>query len=106
MKTITEHQSKINSHVNLSDNKFASGCMNIRIWCNNYTCLKTLTGHDGHIEALLYLANNNTLLSGSFIRLSGYGNVITIIVLKQFMLIINELSVLLNYLRIFCFRFI
>jgi WD40 repeat protein len=40
--------------------------MNIKIWCNNnYTCLKTLTGHDGHIEALLYLANNNILLSGS-----------------------------------------
>jgi WD40 repeat protein len=52
----------------LTDNKFASGCTCIRIWCNiNYTYLKTLlTGHSEYIYALLYLTNNNTLLSGSF----------------------------------------
>jgi WD40 repeat protein len=66
MKTITEHQSKVNSLANLSDNKFVSGCTCITIWCNiNYICLRTLTGHGGYIYALLYLANNNTLLSGS-----------------------------------------
>jgi WD40 repeat protein len=65
MKTIIEHQSQVYSLVNLSDNKFASGGTSIRIWCNiNYTCLKTLTGHGGDVDALLYLANNNTLLSG------------------------------------------
>jgi WD40 repeat protein len=67
MKTITEHQSVVCSLVNLSDNKFASGCTSIRIWCHiNYTCLKTLTGHGGYVEAMLYSANNNILLSGSF----------------------------------------
>jgi WD40 repeat protein len=66
MKTITEHESDVSSLANLSDNKFASGCKSIRIWCNiNYTCLKILTGHGGYIDALLYLANSNTLLSGS-----------------------------------------
>jgi WD40 repeat protein len=66
MKTITEHQSKVSSLVNLSDNKFSSGYTCIRIWCNiTYTCLKTLTGHSEYVEALLYLANNNTLLLGS-----------------------------------------
>jgi WD40 repeat protein len=67
MKIITEHQSVVYSFVNLSDNKFASGCTCIRIWCNiNYTCLKTLTYYGKCIYALLYLTNNNTLLSGSF----------------------------------------
>jgi WD40 repeat protein len=53
MKTITEHQSEVYSFVNLSDNKFATGCTCIRIWCNiNYTCLKTLTEHGGFVDAL------------------------------------------------------
>jgi WD40 repeat protein len=66
MKIITEHESDVYSLANLSENKFAFGNKCIRIWCNvNYTYLKTLIGHGGIINALLYLANNNTLLSGS-----------------------------------------
>jgi WD40 repeat protein len=55
--------------INVGDDKFASAAYNwtVNIYDinNNYSCIKILNGHSQAVNALIYLAKSNLLLSGS-----------------------------------------
>jgi WD40 repeat protein len=69
LKNLKSHSSWITCLINVGDDKFASAAydflINIYDINNNYSCIKTLNGHSQAVNALIYLAKSNLLLSGS-----------------------------------------